>query len=109
MTADRTVEVVLEGELDIGTAEDAQHRVAVAEREAPSLLVIDLSALRFVDSSGVRVVLLADDRARAAGRRLAVRLGTGSALRVFAALGLVDRLEVLPAGPNEPSPDRAAG
>ncbi len=30
-------------------------------------------------------------------------------LSVFAALGLVDRLEVLPAGPNEPSPDRAAG
>lgn len=109
MTADRTVEVVLEGELDIATVDDAQHRVAVAERDAPSLLVIDLSALRFVDSSGVRVVLLADDRARAAGRRLAVRLGTGSALRIFATLGLVDKLEVLPAGPNDPSPGRAAG
>jgi anti-anti-sigma factor len=109
VSADRTVEVVLEGELDIGTVDDAQQRVAAAERDAPSLLVIDLSALRFVDSSGVRVVLLADDRARAAGRRLAVRLGTGSALRIFAALGLVDKLEVLPAGPNDPSPSRAAG
>ena len=109
MTTDHTVEVVLEGELDIGTVEGAEHRVAAAEREAPSLLVIDLSALRFVDSSGVRVVLLAEGRARAAGRRLAVRLGTGSALRVFAALGLLDRLEVLPAGPNDPAPGRAAG
>ena len=96
MTAGRTAEVVLEGELDLVNLEQARHRVAVAEREAPSLLVIDLSALTFVDSTGVRVVLLADDRARAAGRRLAVRLGTGSALRVFTALGLVDKLDVLP-------------
>ena len=108
MTADHTVEVVLEGELDIASADEALHRVAEAERAAPSLLVIDLSTLTFVDSSGVRVVLVADDRARASGRRLAVRLGRGPALRVFTALGLVDRFEVLPAR-DDPSPDPAAG
>ena len=108
MTADHTVEVVLEGELDIASADEALHRVAEAERAAPSLLVIDLSTLAFVDSSGVRVVLVADDHARAAGRRLAVRLGRGPALRVFTALGLVDRFEVLPAR-EDPSPDQAAG
>ena len=102
MTAGRTAEVVLEGELDIANLEQARHRVAAAEREAPPLLVIDLSALTFVDSTGVRVVLLADDRARAAGRRLAVRLGKGPALRVFTALGLVDKLEVLPARRDDP-------
>ncbi len=106
VTADRTVEVVLTGELDIAFAEDALRRVAEAERAAPSLLVIDLSTLTFVDSSGVRVVLVADDHARAAGRRLAIRLGRGPALRVFSALGLVDRFEVLPAR-EDPSPDQA--
>jgi anti-anti-sigma factor len=106
VTAGRTAEVVLEGELDIATVEAACYRVAAAEREAPSLLVIDLSRLRFVDSTGVRVVLLADDRARAAGRRLAVRLGTGPALRVFTALGLVDKLDVLPARRDNPPPDQ---
>jgi anti-anti-sigma factor len=106
VTAGRTAEVVLEGELDIATVEEARHRVAAAEREAPSLLVIDLSGLRFVDSTGVRVVLLADDHARAAGRRLAVRLGTGPALRVFTALGLVDKLDVLPALRDNPPPDQ---
>ena len=108
MTADSTVEVVLMGELDIASAEDALRRVAEAERAAPSLLVIDLSTLTFVDSSGVRVVLVADDHARAAGRRLAIRLGRGPALRVFTALGLVDRFEVLPAR-EAPSPDQAPG
>jgi anti-anti-sigma factor len=90
------VEVMLEGELDLSTFDDAQRRVQEAERGAPELLVLDLSALGFVDSTGVRLVLLADERARAGGRRLAVRLGTGPALRVFEALGLLDKIDVLP-------------
>jgi anti-anti-sigma factor len=106
VTANSTVEVVLMGELDIASAEDALRRVAEAERGSPSLLVIDLSTLTFVDSSGVRVVLVADDHARRAGRRLAIRLGKGPALRVFSALGLVDRFEVLPAR-DDPSPNQA--
>ncbi len=90
-----TAEVALSGELDISTYEDALAQLAAAERSAPELLVVDLAGLRFVDSTGVRLVLSADERAREAGRRLALRLGDGSARRVFTALGLVDRFEVL--------------
>jgi anti-anti-sigma factor len=90
------VEVVLTGELDIATIDDAERRIEAAEAGSPPLLVVDLSRLEFVDSSGVRLVLLADDRARSAGRRLAVRLGTGQALRVFQALGLMDKVDVVP-------------
>jgi anti-anti-sigma factor len=93
------VEVVLDGELDIATLARATKRVEEAERDRPRLLVVDLSELAFVDSSGVRLVLLAQQRARAEGRRVAVRLGTGPALRVFQALGLVDKLDVLPPPP----------
>jgi len=94
---DTTAEVVLDGELDISTYEDARVRLAEAERAAPELLVVDLAGLRFVDSTGVRLILSADERARQAGRRLALRLGDGPARRVFAALGLVDRFDVLDA------------
>jgi anti-anti-sigma factor len=90
-----TAEVALSGELDISTYEDASAQLAAAERSAPELLVLDLAGLRFVDSTGVRLVLSADERAREAGRRLALRLGDGPARRVFTALGLVDRFEVL--------------
>ena len=90
-----TAEVVLDGELDISTYEDARARLAEAERTAPELLVVDLAGLRFVDSTGVRLILSADERARQAGRRLALRLGDGPARRVFGALGLVDRFDVL--------------
>ena len=100
MTTDGSAEVVLTGELDISTYDEAQERVEHAERAAPALLIIDLAALDFVDSSGVRLVLLADQRACAEGRRVAIRLGGGLARRVFAALGLLDRFDVLDAHPN---------
>ena len=90
-----TAEVVLTGELDISTYEDARTRLEEAERNGPELLVVDLASLRFVDSTGVRLILSADERARAGGRRLALRLGDGLARRVFTALGLLDRFEVL--------------
>jgi anti-anti-sigma factor len=91
----QTAEVVLTGELDISTYEEARQRLEEAERDGPELLVVDLAELRFVDSTGVRLILLADERARRTGRRVALRLGEGIARRVFAALGLLDRFEVL--------------
>jgi anti-anti-sigma factor len=98
--AEGLVEVVLTGELDISTFDQAERQVEEAEKTAPTLLIIDLRSLQFVDSTGVRLVLLADQRAKEAGRRLAIRLGDGPALRVFAALGLTSRFDVLDAKPN---------
>ena len=105
-SAPGTTEVVLAGELDIATLDDAQRQVEEAEATAPALLIIDLSGLTFVDSSGVRLALLADDRARAAGRRVAIRLGTGPARRVFQALGLLDKLDVVSAEPGNAADHR---
>jgi anti-anti-sigma factor len=94
------VEVVLTGELDISTFDHAQRQVEDAEKTAPRLLIIDLAPLHFVDSTGVRLILLADQRAKEAGRGLAIRLGDGPALRVFSALGLTTRFRVLDVRPN---------
>jgi len=90
------VSVVITGELDLSTLPDAERQVAAAERAEPSVLIIDLSGLTFVDSSGVRPVLMAQDRARSAGRRLAVKLGEGPAVRVFQTLGLTAKLDLVP-------------
>ena len=72
------------------------------EQAAPALLIIDLAGLQFVDSTGVRLILAADQRAREQGRRLAIRLGDGLARRVFAALGLLDKFDVLDTQPSGP-------
>jgi anti-sigma B factor antagonist len=100
VTGERTAEVVLTGELDITTYEDAEKQVTDAEQAAPVLLIIDLAGLQFVDSTGVRLILSADQRAREQGRQLAIRLGDGLARRVFAALGLLDKFDVLDAQPS---------
>lgn len=100
--SDRLV-LVLHGDLDCDTLPTAQHEVAAAEGDAPPVLVLDLSQLGYVDSSGVRLVLLAQNVADDGDRRLAVRLGHGSTRRVFDMLGVSGRLEVLDAG-EAPSP-----
>lgn len=89
-----TVVLIFGGELDISTLPRAERAVAAVQDAAPPTLVIDLSDLDFVDSSGVRLVLLADDRARRSGLRLAVRLGKGSTRRVFDVLGILGRIEL---------------
>jgi anti-anti-sigma factor len=104
----RGVELVLLGELDITTLSDAERVVGAAEDTTPVLL-LDLGGLEFCDSSGVRLVLLADERARAAGRRLVVDLGDGPAQRVFAALGLLDRLHLADGAGDRARPTRLGG
>ena len=102
MTGERTAEVVLTGELDITTYADAEKQVTAAEQTTPALLIIDLAGLQFVDSTGVRLILAADQRAREQSRQLAIRLGDGLARRVFAALGLLDKFDVVDTQPSGP-------
>lgn len=87
--------VALHGELDMSTLTVVQDELDAIGAGLPELLVIDMSELGFVDSSGVRLVLLAEDRARAEGRSLKVRLGQGAAYRLFRTLGLADRFAVV--------------
>lgn len=87
--------VTLSGELDLSTLPQAEREVLAAESTAPDTLRIDLSGLSFMDSSAVRLVLQADARARAAGRRLVVACGQGLPRRMFDLLGLADRLELV--------------
>ena len=89
------LELALHGELDNDTLTIAQDEVAAAEADAPAVLVLDLARLEYVDSCGVRLVLLAQHVADDGGRRLAVRLGHGQTRRMFDMLGITDRLEVL--------------
>jgi anti-sigma B factor antagonist len=83
----------LTGELDITTLPLARAELVGAEQADPAVLVVDLSQLRFMDSSGVRLVLQADSRARDAHRRLVIIPGERPR-RVFELLGLLDRLDL---------------
>jgi len=79
---DRECVVVL-GELDIYTAPSLEQAVRELEQARPRLLVIDLTGLSFIDSTGLSVLLTASERARRQRRRLVVVRPPLPALRVF--------------------------
>jgi anti-anti-sigma factor len=64
--------VVVSGELDIAAVPAVSRMVVLAEHGRPRTLVLDLSGVVHLDSSGLRVLLEAARRARPEGRRLVV-------------------------------------
>src|SRR5688500_7369593 len=84
VTGDTAV-VALTGELDVsGSALLEAELERVAADHDPARVVLDLSELEFMDSTGLRLVVLADSRSREAGRRLVLVRGAPDVQRVFA-------------------------
>ena len=90
---DQRAAVRLIGELDLATTPRAEQAIVRAERFRPSLLELDLSALAFMDSTGLRLMLTTRQRALAAGRRLLLRRGPNAVHRVFEITALAPLFE----------------
>jgi anti-anti-sigma factor len=56
------VRLLVEGEIDLATADQLDDALKEAEQVNPESIVLDLSALRFIDSSGLRVLLMSARR-----------------------------------------------
>ena len=84
--------VALYGELDLATAPDVQRELDRAEASDAREIVLDLSGLRFIDSTGLRLVLTAHARSRSDGDRLRLLRGSEPVHRVFDLCGLGERL-----------------
>ena len=98
-TRNGTVAVVAPtGELDLSGAavlEAELERLAVEPELAT--VVLDLRGLEFMDSSGLRLVVLADMRAREAGRRFSLVRGGDTVHRVFEITRMSERLDFVEA------------
>jgi anti-anti-sigma factor len=92
---DGLVRVALRGELDLSTVGKLQEELRRVEEGGPSLMVLDLSKLSFLDSTGLRCVITASERAREDGRRFVVVKGPDAVHRVFAITRLDERLEIV--------------
>jgi anti-anti-sigma factor len=90
------VRVVLTGEFDLSVVPDVEDELARIEADRPRVLAIDLSGISFMDSSGLRTLVSADARARAARRRLVIVRGPPPVHRVFEITKLEGRLEIVP-------------
>ncbi len=92
---DGAVRVVLSGELDISSAPRAEEELDRVEGDHPAVLVLDLRGLDFMDSTGLRLIVSADARAREQGRRLAVVRGPEAVQRIFRVTRLDERLDMV--------------
>jgi anti-sigma B factor antagonist len=86
---DRTV-VELAGELDLSSVSVIEQELLAIEASSPRDLVLDLRGLSFIDSSGLRLILETDSRARIDGRVLELIPGSEKVHRVFL-ITLLDR------------------
>ena len=87
--------IALRGELDLSTTERVQRELDRVEADEPDVLTLDLSGLTFLDSTGLRLIVSADQRARAADRRLVVVKGPVAVQRVFSITKLDERLDMV--------------
>ena len=87
--------IALVGELDIASAPEFEQGLEKVEAGSPGVLVLDLRKVEFIDSTGLRAVIAADERARSAGRRFVIVRGTPAVERVLSVTQLDQRLEIV--------------
>ena len=89
------VRIALGGELDLSSALTFDEEIRRAEERRPHTIVLDLRELKFLDSTGLRLIVAAHKRARKRGHRFAVVQGCEAVQRIFRLAGVTDRLEVV--------------
>jgi anti-sigma B factor antagonist len=92
---DDGVRVVLAGELDIGSAPEVEQVLRKVESDGAQTLTIDLRGLTFMDSTGLRMLVAADKRAKDAGRSLRIVRGPAPVQRILDLTGLGDKLPLV--------------
>ena len=79
----------LTGEVDLANSSDVEAELLRIEATDATRIVLDLSALEFIGTSGIRLVVAADARSRADTNRLILMRPPTTVLRAFAIAGAV--------------------
>ena len=82
--------VTIGGELEFGTAASLRTTLSDLAREGCDPVVVDLAALRFIDSTGLSLLVQAKQRFEAQGRRFELRRPTHRVIRVIETSGLAE-------------------
>jgi len=87
-----SVRVAPVGELDIATVEKLRAEVERLRESGFEKLVLDLRGVRFLDSTGLRLVLELDAAAKEASQELLLIRGSDVVQRIFVVTQVADRL-----------------
>jgi anti-anti-sigma factor len=92
--------VRLTGELDLAGI-DRFERLLTADRTPEAVtFVLDMRGLTFIDSSGLRALIMADQRVRAAGGRFVVVRGPDRVNDVLEMTGVAGHIELVDEPPS---------
>jgi anti-sigma B factor antagonist len=90
-----SVRVAPVGELDIATVDKLQSEVSRLLGTGFERIVLDLRGVRFLDSTGLRLVLELDAAAKADSHELCVIRGSDVVHRIFEVTQVADRLHFI--------------
>jgi anti-anti-sigma factor len=85
----------LEGEFDLACKEVFERHLLELTARKPAGVIVDLSRLEFMDSSGLRMVVEAEGLCRESGIDYGVIAGSGQARRLFDLTGMNEILPML--------------
>jgi anti-sigma B factor antagonist len=85
----------LAGQLDVAGANEARKRLLGLELRPGAQLVLDLRALTFMDSTGIRLIFQASEFARMHGAGFVVARPPAAVMRVLELVGLDEQLDLV--------------
>lgn len=86
--------ITLAGEIDLANADDVEQELLRVEATDARIIRVDLSGLTFIDSTAIRLLVLASARASADGNRLSLHNPSDRVLRVLHIAGIAARLPI---------------
>ena len=92
-----SVRVAPVGELDIATVEKLRAEIERLRESGFDNLVLDLRTVRFLDSTGLRLVLELDAAAKEASQELLIIRGSAVVQRIFEVTQVSERLKFIDA------------
>ena len=94
--------IALRGELDVSTAPRFNAALSDPRARRCRMLLIDLSELTFMDSTGLSAVLVGEMHARTNGQRYTIVQGPRHVQELFRLTGVDHFLEVVESAPLQP-------
>jgi anti-sigma B factor antagonist len=96
-----TAVLSLRGELDLASAPLLQAELDNSRIASASTLVLDLEELKFIDSTGLRVLLTAHKHSQGRGQEFALTQGSPQVQRLLSITGVGEHLRIIAPG-DEP-------